>query len=161
MAHPIVYLGNFDALLKEWDEKYKQTFKEQGLEGLENLRIANGECARLPQELTDVGWTGRWQRGDRVIDVARTLRPGTVIANFKLIDGKWQYPRGTSAEVHGHHAALFMSADSYSGGKPVRIRMFDQWRGKWPSPRWVQVAPASSSKLPCDRAEDFYVVLIP
>jgi hypothetical protein len=160
MAHPVVYPGNMNALVKDWDEKYKQTFKEQGLEGLKNLRIANGECARLPQELTNIGWTGRWQRGDRVIDVARTLKPGTVIANFKLTNGKWQYPRGTSAEVHGHHAALFMNADSFSEGKPKRIWMFDQWRGKWPSPRGVTVAHASSPKLPCDRAEDFYVVLV-
>jgi hypothetical protein len=114
MPHPVVYHGSFNALLKEWEEKVKQRVKEQGNDGLKTLMIADGQCARLPQELTAVGWSGRWQRGDRVIDVARTLKPGTVIANFKLIDGRWQYPRGTAAEVHGHHAALFMSADSYS-----------------------------------------------
>jgi hypothetical protein len=161
MPHPVVYTGDFNALLKEWDEKYKQTFKEQGRAGLLNLMIANGECARLPQQLTRVGWTGLWQRGDRVIDVAKTLRPGTVIANFKRIDGKWQYPRGSSADVHGSHAALFIAGESYSGGKAMRIRMFDQWRGKWPGPRGVPVVPEPSLKKPCDRAEEFYVVLIP
>lgn len=166
MAHPVVYPGDFNALLKEWEDKAKQVHKEQGKDGLKHLMIADGQCARLPQELTSVGWTGRWQRGDRVIDVARTLKPGTVIANFKLIDGKWQYPRGTAAEVHGHHAALFISADSYSGGKPTRIFMFDQWRGpmpKWPSPRPVYVRPEAiaKTKQPCDKAEDFYVVLVP
>jgi hypothetical protein len=87
MPHPVVYPGNFDALLKEWEDKAKQVYKEQGKDGLKHLMIANGQCARLPQELTSVGYTGRWQRGDRVIDVARALKPGTVIANFKLIDG--------------------------------------------------------------------------
>lgn len=166
MPHPVIYPSNFSALLKEWDEKARQTVKEHGRDGLKNLMIADGQCARLPQELTSVGWTGRWQRGDRVIDVARTLKPGTVIANFKLIVGKWQYPRGSSADVHGYHAALFMDADSYSGGKPTRIHMFDQWRGdmpKWPSPRPVYVRPEAiaKTKQPCDKAEDFYVVLVP
>lgn len=164
MPHPVVYPGNFNDLLKEWDEKYKQAWKEHGQAGLDNLMIANGQCARLPQELTNVGWTGRWQRGDRVIDVARTLKPGTVIANFKLIDGKMQYPR---INVHGYHAALFMGADSYTnGGKPMRIWMFDQWHTrspKPPSPRRVMVWPeaVAKTKHPCDRAEDFYVVLVP
>ena len=168
MPHPVVYPHDFNALLREWDEKSKQTYKEQGREGLRKLMIANGQCARLPQELTNVGWTGRWQRGPRVIDVARTLKPGTVIANFKLIDGRWQYPRGTAAEVHGYHAALFIKGEGYSTttGKPNQISMFDQWRGldpKWPSPRPVYVRPEAiaKTKQPCDRAEDFYVVLVP
>jgi hypothetical protein len=156
MPHPVVYQRDMNALLKEWDDRYKQTWKEQGRAGLLNLKIADGECARLPQELTGVGYTGRWQRGDRVIDVARTLKPGTVIANFVLKDGKMVYPN-----AHGYHAALFIGGESYSGGKAMRIRMFDQWRGKWPSPRGVPVVPESSLKKPCDRAQDFYVVLVP
>ncbi len=35
--------------------------------------------------------------------------------------------------AHGYHAALFIGGESYSGGKAMPIRMFDQWRGKWPS----------------------------
>lgn len=163
MPHPVFYTGDFNALLRKWEEAAKQAWKEHGQAGLDSLMIANGECARLPQELTSVGWSGRWQRGDRVIDVARTLRPGTVIANFKLIDGRMQYPR---SNVHGYHAALFISADSYNGGKPMRIWMFDQWRSgrpKWPSPRRVMLWPeaVAKAKKPCDRAEDFYVVLVP
>jgi hypothetical protein len=166
MPHPVVYPGNMNALIKEWDEKYKQAWKENRQAGLDALMIANGQCARLPQELTSVGYSGTWQRGDRVIDVARTLRPGTVIANFNLIDGKWQYPRGTASQVHGHHAALFITADSFSTttGKPGRIQMFDQWRGerpKAPGPRWVNVWPEPSAKKPCDKADEFYVVLVP
>jgi hypothetical protein len=166
MPHPAVYPGNMSALIKEWDEKYKQAWKENRQAGLDALMIANGECARLPQELTSVGWTGRWQRGDRVIDVARTLKPGTVIANFKLIDGKWQYPHGPGVNVHGYHAALFISGDTFSTstGKAGGIWMFDQWhtgRPKPPGSRHVYVWPASSQKKPCDRAEEFYVVLVP
>jgi hypothetical protein len=167
MPHPVVYTGDMNTLVKEWEDKWRQTFKDKGNEGLKHLMIGSGECVALPQGLTNVGWTGRWQRGDRVIDVAKTLKPGTVIANFKLIDGKWQYPR-PPAIVHGHHAALFMGADSYSTqtGKPTRIFMFDQWRNpppKWPSPRPVYVRPEAiaKTKQPCDKAEDFYVVLVP
>lgn len=162
MPHPVIYTGDMNALVREWEDKWRQTFKEKGKEGLKHLMIGNGECVALPQGLTNVGWTGRWQRGERVIDVAKTLKPGTVIANFKLIDGKWQYPR-PPAIVHGHHAALFMGADSFNEGKAARIQMFDQWRsggGKWPSPRWVKVQPSASLRLPCDKAEDFYVVLV-
>jgi hypothetical protein len=50
MPNPVVYQGNLQALLKQWkDEKIQ--------------KLANGECARLPQELTHVGHTSRWQRG--------------------------------------------------------------------------------------------------
>lgn len=164
MPHPVYYAGNFNALMKEWEEKSRQVVKEQGREGLKNLMIANGECARLPQELTSVGWTGRWQPGERVIDVARTLKPGAVIANFKLVDGRLKFPN-----EHGFHAALYIGADGYSTttGKPGRIFMWDQWRHpttpKWPSPRPVTVYSegASTSKEPCDRGEAFYVVLVP
>lgn len=55
MPHPVVYPGNFDALLKEWEEKAKQAWNEHGQAGLNALKIADGECARLPQELTSVG----------------------------------------------------------------------------------------------------------
>lgn len=161
MPHPVVYSGDLNALLREWDEKTKQAWKEQGKEGLKHLMIGTGECVALPQGLTGVGYTGRWQRGDRVIDVAQTLKPGTVIANFKFIDGKWQYPRGSHAAVHGYHAALFLGGESYSRGKALNIRMFDQWKGKWPGPRGVHVVPEPSQKKPCDRAEEFYVVLVP
>ena len=157
MPHPVVYPGSMDALVKEWEEKVKKAWGERREAGLATLKIADGECARLPQVLAKIGHTSLWQRGERVIDVAKTLRSGTVIANFVFEDGRWKYPNR-----HGWHAALFMSADGYSmtTGKPSRIWMFDQWKGKWPSPRGVQVAPASSTKKPSDRAEEFYVVLV-
>jgi hypothetical protein len=163
MPHPVIYLGNFNALLKEWDEKWKQTYKEQGDKGLRNLMIGSGECVALPQGLTSVGYTGRWQPGARVINVAKTLKPGTVIANFMLKDGRMVFP-----STHGYHAALFIGGEGYSTttGKPSRISMFDQWRGdrpKWPSPRSIPVIPdgVRSSRSPSDRGEAFYVVLVP
>jgi hypothetical protein len=163
MPHPVVYTGDMNALVREWAEKYKQAWNEHGQQGLDNLMIADGQCARLPQELTSVGWSGRWQRGDRVLDVAKTLKPGTVIANFVRKDGVWQYPHGPGVKVHGYHAALFMGADGYVAGKPTRIQMFDQWHSeskKPPSPRHVWLHPEGGKK-PCDKADEFYVVLVP
>jgi hypothetical protein len=115
MTSPVVYPGSMDALVKEWDEKYKKAWKEGGREGLKALKIADGECARLPQVLAEIGHTGLWQRGERVIDVAKTLRPGTVIANFVFENGRWKYPNR-----HGWHAALFISADGYSRLCPAK-----------------------------------------
>lgn len=88
------------------------------------VRRGPGQCARLPQALTSVGHTSRWQLGERVVDVARTLKPGTVIANFVLKDGKMSYPN-----AHGYHAALFVRGEGYSvvTGKASQIIMFDQW----------------------------------
>jgi hypothetical protein len=60
--------------LKEWNEKWKETYKEQGNKGLRNLMIGSGECVALPQGLTSVGYTGRWQPGARVIDIVLSLR---------------------------------------------------------------------------------------
>jgi hypothetical protein len=55
MPHPVIYQGDLKALLQKWkDEK--------------TLKLANGQCARLPQELTHVGHTSGWQRGPRVLD---------------------------------------------------------------------------------------------
>lgn len=161
MPHPVVYRDSMKKLLSDWDSKYRKAFAEHGRAGLLALKIGDGECVALPQKLTSAGWTGRWQRGERVIDVAGTLKPGTVVANFKMIEGRWQYPRGGHAAVHGLHAALFVGGESFVGGQAQRIRLFDQWKGKWPGPRGVSVAPENSARKPCDRAEEFYVVLVP
>lgn len=158
--HPIVYPGDFDSLLREWNEKAKEAWKENGQAGLDALKIANGECARLAQELTSVGWTGRWRPGERVVDVAKTLKPGTVIANFLFEYGKAWYPSS-----HGWHAALFVRGEGYSvtTGKPSQIIMFDQWRGKRPSERRVRDWPDDIAKIktPSNTASEFFVVLVP
>jgi len=161
MPHPVVYSGDFSAQLKKWAEQQAKDEKAHV-----QTFIADGQCARLPQELTSVGHTSRWRPGERVVDVARTLKPGTVIANFVSKDGKMVYPN-----AHGYHAALFMGGDGYSvaTGKPGRIWMFDQWSSgalpHVPGPRPVRAYTPEqarrSGRSPCDNANDFYVVEVP
>jgi hypothetical protein len=160
MAHPVVYPGDFPALLRKWEEQAVADEKN----GTHTV-IANGECARLPEALTSVGHTSRWQPGERVIDVARTLKPGTVIANFVFKNGKARYPN-----QHGYHAALFVRGEGFSmaTSKPRKIWMFDQWAGKSPHTpglRFLNVYSPEQirqmGRLPCDDASAFYVVLVP
>ena len=160
MPHPVVYSGDMHALIREWEEKYKKAWNESRWDGLHSLKIANGECALLPQELTNVGHTSRWQPGERVIDVARTLKPGTVIANFMF-----EYDRAWYPNTPGYHAALFVRGEGYSvvTGKPGQIIMFDQWKGKAPSLRPVRNWPnqVEKEKDPSNVAKAFHVVLVP
>jgi hypothetical protein len=100
MPHPAVYPGNFNDLLKKWEE---QNIKDWNEDHDKLTFIANGQCARLVQELTSVGHTSRWQPGERVVDVARTLKPGTVIANFIFEYDKMWFPNS-----HNWHACLFV-----------------------------------------------------
>lgn len=159
MPHPVVYPGNLDELIKKWVE---QRAKDRLEEPDKVTYVANGECARLPQALTSVGHSSRWQPGERVIDVARTLRPGTVIANFLFEYDKMWYPNS-----HGYHAALFVRAEGYSvvTGKPSQIIMFDQYTGKGPSARPVRMYTDEQVKKkdiwPCNNASEFYVVMVP
>jgi hypothetical protein len=166
MPHPVVYPHNFDALLKQWDEQRAKD-KETGTQTF----IANGECARLPQELTNVGHTTRWQPGPPVIEVARTLKPGTVIANFV-----WEWNTGWFPSTHTYHAALFIRGEGYStvNGKPSQIVVFDQYKGHGnghtPGPRTIRAYTYDQAKevekvwrtkiYPCDNANEFYVVLV-
>lgn len=156
MPHPVVYSGDFNGLLKKWAEQRAKDW----VEGRDKVTlIANGQCARLVQELTNVGHTSRWQPGERVIDVARTLKPGTVIANFIF-----EYDKIWLPNSQGWHASLFVKADGFSTvtGKPSRIWMFDQWPDpktpKWPSPRPVYDRP---NALPANTASEFFVVMVP
>lgn len=151
MSHPITYSGDWQALL---DETASGNIDQ----------LDNGECARLPQILTSVGWTGRWQRGAKVLDSPH-LAPGTVIANFKLIDGKWKYPN-----EHGYHAGLFVRFTNSAimvNGMPCEFTMLDQWVGKRPGERGMAILPESFRlKRPnlytaSNRADEFYVVLVP
>lgn len=157
MAHPVVYPGDLNALIKKWKEEADK-YQDKAMAP----QIANGECARLPQELTSVGHTSRWKPGERVIDVARTLRPGTVIANFWCEYDKVWFPN-----THGYHAALFVRGENYSmtTGKATRIIMFDQWKRRPPGTRPVQGYNYEWAKHyrvgPSDNANDFYVVLVP
>lgn len=160
MPHPVVYRGDMAALIKEWEEKYRKAWYENGEAGIRSLKIADGQCARLPQELTNVGHTSRWQPGERVVDVARTLKPGTVVANFVFEYDKAWYPNS-----HGWHAALFVRGEGFSviTGKPTKIIMFDQWTGKAPNLRPVHNWPPhiEKTKEPSNIASEFFVVMVP
>ncbi|WP_136419538.1 BPSL0067 family protein [Herbaspirillum sp. ST 5-3] len=142
MPHFSIYQGDIDSLLaKDAPQSYM-----------------DGECAKLPQALTDVGWTGKWKPGPRVVDLAY-LNPGTVIANFKLVNGVLKYPN-----EHFFHAGLFyeFGEKNMSGGY-VRIWMIDQWRGKSVDKRYkLAYAPEEAKRKgvhPCDNANEFYVVV--
>lgn len=163
MPHPVVYSKSLAELFKKWEAQ-----KAKDAEARTLTFIADGQCARLVQELTGVGHSSRWQPGERVVDVARTLRPGTVIANFKLVDGKLRFPK-----EHGYHAAIFVGVETYSAvtGKPMKILMFDQWIGATPDRShtpgtrgvraWKEDVAAALRKMPSDNANEFYVVLVP
>jgi hypothetical protein len=167
MPHPVVYPGDFNALLKKWEEQNAKDWYEDH----DKLTfIANGQCARLPQELTNVGHTSRWQPGERVVDISRTLKPGTVIANFIFEYDKAWYPNS-----HEWHACLFVRGEGYSvvTGKPSQIIVFDQWAGPWrnredshmpgtrPIRAWTYEQAKQLRKRPADNANEFYVVLVP
>lgn len=150
MPHPVVYREDLDELVAEWERT-------------ETTKIDNGQCARLPQKYTSVGHTSRWQRGERVLDLS-TLAPGTVIANFKLVNKKWVYPN-----EEGFHAALFhgfsdMGKDAK--GNPTAIMMVDQWVGRVPGKRHVitpteaQMKTNSKLRKASNRASEFYVVVV-
>lgn len=160
MPHSVVYRGDLAALIKEWEDRYRKAWNENGQTGIQSLKIADGQCARLPQELTNVGHTSRWQPGERVVDVARTLKPGTVVANFLFEYGKAWYPNS-----QGWHAALFVRGEGFSvtTGKPATIIMFDQWKGKAPNLRPVRhwLPHIEKTKEPCNIADEFFVVMVP
>lgn len=122
------------------------------------------ECVALPQFLTDVGYTGQWQPGPRVIDLAY-LHPGTVIANFKTVKGKPKFPN-----QNGWHVGLFgkfWRGAMMVNGLPCEFSMFDQFQGKPASWRGVAILTPEWKKAhsrfakPSNDAADFYVVVVP
>lgn len=151
MPHPVVYQGDLQALLKKWKDE-------------ETKKLANGQCARLPQVLTSVGHTSGWQRGPKVLDSPHLL-PGIVIANFKLVNGKLIFPN-----QEGWHAGLFRRFEGrriMTNGLPCEFSMIDQWVGKKPGERGTAILPESFKKRlpehykPSNMADEFYVVLVP
>jgi hypothetical protein len=106
--------------------------------------------------------------GPRVIDLDYLL-PGTVIANFKMVNGKPKFPN-----EHGYHAALFdrfWRGAKLVNGLPCEFSMFDQWKGaggaKGASRRGVGILSEEFRKAnprfdtPSNRADEFYVVVVP
>ncbi|TFW30522.1 BPSL0067 family protein [Massilia horti] len=148
MARNVIYQGDLEELKEKWANQY----------------IDNGQCARLPQVLTDVGYTGRWLPGPRVVDLAFLL-PGTVIANFKLVNGYLKYPN-----EHNYHAGLFQRYEYgrvMSNGEPCHFSMIDQWvnkRGGVGERGLAAYTPEEAKrrrKAPSDNASEFYVVVVP
>ena len=153
-----IYPGDFDKLADKYDLLIKQGKGEW---------VDNGQCARLPQVLTNVGYTGRWTPGPRVIDFAY-LDPGTVIANFKIVNGKPIFPN-----ENGWHAGLFdrfWHGAKMEGGLPCVFSMFDQWVGESRKPagrRGVSILTPDYKRaypqkaVPSNMADEFYVVVVP
>jgi hypothetical protein len=80
--------------------------------------VGTGDCVELIKAFAP-GLQGRptsaWREGERVVDVARKLEPGTAIATFE--NGKFPH------RAHGQHAAFFLQ----SAGAGIWV--MDQWRG--------------------------------
>lgn len=150
MPHQVICRRDLDDVLKEYQDKW----------------IDNGECARLVQVLCpEVGWTGRWQRGPRVVDMLATLLPGTVVANFKLIDGLWRFPN-----KKGWHSGLYKQDGRgrvMPNGIPCVFTLLDQWPEQTVEERGLpHVTPELAKRnalfgAPANNADEFYVVLVP
>jgi hypothetical protein len=147
---------DFEALV----EKYNYLYENRKGEYLGR----DHECAALPQLLTDVGYTGRWQPGPRVIDLDYLI-PGTVIANFKIVDGKPKFPNQS-----GWHVGLFHQywhGARMVNGLPCEFSMFDQYHGKPASVRGVAILTPEWKKAhtkfatPSNDASEFHVVVVP
>jgi hypothetical protein len=168
-------MGVIDELPKR-NVIYQGTFQGLDFEALadkyDQLRLTNDggylgrnhECVALPQFLTDVGYTGRWQPGPRVIDLDFLL-PGTVIANFKIVDGKPTFPN-----QHGWHAGLFdrfWRGARMVNGLPCKFSMFDQYDGKPAGRRGVAILTPDWKKAnprfgtPSNDASEYHVVVVP
>lgn len=150
MPRNVIYQGDLDALLRQYRGRF----------------VMDGECAKLPQFLTDVGHTSRWMAGPRVVELAY-LNPGTVIANIKFSNGRVAYPN-----EHGYHTGLFVGFEHCALTVDGKVRyskftMIDQWRGAHPRPLDARPklgytpAEASNRILPCDNANEFFVVVVP
>jgi hypothetical protein len=146
----VIYQGDFQALADKYDELRRKRAGE--------FIGRDQECVALVQGLTDVGYTGRWQPGPRVIDLAFLL-PGTVIANFVFENGKARFPN-----KRGWHAALFdhfCHGAIMSNGRPCEFSIFDQWHGKPAGRRGLAKSTESWKPAASDDAAAFYVVVVP
>jgi hypothetical protein len=95
--------------------------------------------------------TSAWKPGDRVVEVARKLAPGTAIATFE----KGRFPRRQT----GQHAAFFIA----SAGAGIYV--MDQWKNDDQKPRVsMRHIPRrgknkdGSYKDPSNNAEAFSVI---
>lgn len=91
--------------------------------------------------------------------------PGTVIANFKLVNGKLKFPNKS-----GWHVGLFdrfLRGARMVNGLPCEFSMFDQYDGKHAGRRglailtreWKKAHPAFAT--PSNDAGEYHVVAVP
>jgi hypothetical protein len=157
----VIYQSAFEGL---YFEQLADKFDKLRADGHGRYLGRDHECAALPQFLTDAGHSSRWQPGPRVIDLAFLL-PGTVIANFKMVDGRPQYPNES-----GWHIGLFdkfWHGALMVNGLPCEFSMFDQYPGKPASrrglailtPAWKKAYPDKSK--PANDASEYHVVVVP
>jgi hypothetical protein len=146
----------FDELVERYDRLKR--------EGRGQYLGRDHECVALPQYLTDVGYTGRWWPGPRVIDLDFLL-PGTVIANFKTVNGVPTFPC-----QKGWHAGLFdkfWRGAMMANGLPCAFSMFDQYEGKPAALRSLAILTADWKRAhpdkatPANDASEYYVVVVP
>jgi len=155
MPHPAIYRGNIEELKK----KYAKLAAHRETRHL--AFIDNQQCARLVQVLANVGYTGTWRPGARVVDL-KYLQPGTVIANFKIMDGKPVFPNESS-----WHAGLFQKFEhgKIIQGRRAHFTIIDQFPGKPVGERPLQAyTPEEAKRLgktPANNANEYYVVLVP
>ena len=121
-------------------------------------RRGDGNCVALVQDLTNVGYSGFWSPGLRVMDCVH-LPVGCVIATFE--QGRY------ANRPRGNHACFFLEFGpiSQTTGKPSSIIVMDQWiapdrpniksRSIWPRGKshWQ-----GNPYLDSDNADTFYVV---
>jgi len=153
MPRPVIYRGDLEELKK----KYELLAKEKWHKGF----IDNEQCARLVQVLTGIGHTSTWKPGARVVDL-NYLRPGTVVANFKIVDGRPKFPNQSA-----WHAGLFQRFEhgKIIKGKRTHFTIIDQYPGKPVGERALQAFSPDEAKrfgkTPANNANEYYVVMVP
>ena len=146
----VIYQGDFLALADKYDDLRQRSAGA--------FIGRDEECVALVQALTDVGYTGRWQPGPRVVDL-EFLLPGTVVANFLFENGNARFPNR-----HGFHAALFdrfCRGTMMSNGRPCEFSILDQYRGKPAGRRGIAKSTTNWKPMASDDAAEFYVVVVP
>jgi hypothetical protein len=116
--------------------------------------VGSGDCVELVKAFAPGlkgTTTSSWRPGERVVDVAHKLAPGTAIATFE----KGRYPHS----VTGQHAAFFVS----SAGAGIWV--MDQWKNDPRKPvvslRHIERKGKSKDgkwKDPSNNAEAFSVI---
>jgi hypothetical protein len=121
--------------------------------------VGNGDCVPLVQHyMPHIGPTSSWSPGLRVMDTVH-LPVGTVIATFE--NGRYLNKK------KGNHACFFLEygPTSQTTGKPMFIRVMDQWIGRKEGMiKWREIYPLGKSyaqgnpQYDSNNADTFYIV---